>query len=705
MFSWTPYIFVRLVFFLILGIVCQLTFPFFHFSLYLAFGLGALLYGGLLFLPKLTQLKIRTLQGLLIGILTFLFAYIYTFHFNQKNLTSHILHQNEVEAYTAVVSAETEEKAKSFKTEVEVRKYKIKGKWQNGRGRILLYVRKEANFSQKLQYGDVLLISGQPQTADSPRNPQEFDYRQYLAYQNIFHQHYIRPIQLQIIDNQPPNWFYKYSLALRAYFTQTFKKLIPYEREYAIGVALILGVKEKMDDEVSQAYANTGLLHVLAVSGMHVVFIVFLLQKVFGWTQKVKYGNLIYCTLIISLLWIYAFITGLSASVLRAVVMFSFVALAQAFHKRSLIYNNLALSAFLLLLYNPFFITSVGFQLSYLAVWGIVYFNPIFSRWYEPNSWLLDQIWQIITVSLAAQLATFPLGLYYFHQFPNYFLLANLLIIPLSTVVLYAGVAVLLVSWIPYLNWLVAQVFIGGIWVMNQITFIIEDLPFALSNGLNISGLETILIYFFLIFFSLFFQLRRFSYLLWASSAFFLIIGMQTAQIIRQNQQEKLILYHLNKVRTFGLVKGREMLILSDSALWQNQGLFAYSLKPSMIAMGIRKTQYLDIRQPEKSNTHPFYQDLGKIGILQWNKYNYLIIKELLKYNELKIIQNLKFEGIIIQKNALRDVAQLQKTLPIKQLLLDASNGLWYSRKLNQEAQKLKIPCYAVQIAGAWVSR
>src|SRR5690606_29990590 len=172
----------------------------------------------------------------------------------------------------------------------------------------------------------------------------------------------------------------------------------------------------------------------------------------------------------------YAFITGLSPSVLRAVVMFSLVTVARTISRRPSIYNTLGIAAFFLLLYEPYYLLDVGFQLSFLAVLGIVYLQPLLYKTVTFDNWLLDKVWALFTISVAAQLITFPLCLLYFHQFPVYFWLANLVVVPLSALALYTGVAALAFSWIPFLSELVFQSHFWSIWFMNEFTIRVHQL-------------------------------------------------------------------------------------------------------------------------------------------------------------------------------------------------------------------------------------
>ena len=170
--------------------------------------------------------------------------------------------------------------------------------------------------------------------------------------------------------------------------------------------------------------------------------------------------------------------------------MFSFVALAIPAGRRTNIYNTLAASAFFILWYDPFLIMSVGFQLSYIAVLGIVYMQPALYNLWEPTNRLWDEVWKITCVSIAAQLATLPLGLLYFHQFPNYFLLSNLFVIPGSFVVLILGILILVVNVISPIASFLGMLLEWTIKALNVIVFTIEDFPFSLIENVYITTFQ-----------------------------------------------------------------------------------------------------------------------------------------------------------------------------------------------------------------------
>ncbi|NJO01523.1 MAG: ComEC family competence protein [Bacteroidia bacterium] len=470
--KWTPYIFVRLIFFLVAGILAAPFFSVNHQPLLMAlWGVSALSY---VIIRLLTARPWRVrysplLGGLALG-LVFGFGVLRVYQYQAIHSPQHIIHQDSLLAYQAKVVGSAEEKPRYSRVWLSVIRIKPTDseQWLKAQGYVLAYFRRDTTQSSpKWQYGDQLIIYGMPHRLEDPKNPDEFNYRAYLANKNIYHQHFINPQQYQLLERASGFTIMGLATHIRSYCAGLFRQFVHADQAYAIAVALVLGVRSDLDSSLQDAYAATGLMHVLSVSGLHVGFVVWLLNLALGRLREHPQGGYAYAGIILTILWAYACITGLSPSVLRAVTMFSFVVVGMAMRKRRSTYNTIAASAFGLLICDPFLVWSVGFQLSYLAVLGIIYLQPLIYRWVVLPNRFADYLWQLASVSLAAQFATFPLGIYYFHQFPNYFLLANLLVLPLVQFILYLGLALLMLAWLPLVNQVLGYLLTGMIEGIN----------------------------------------------------------------------------------------------------------------------------------------------------------------------------------------------------------------------------------------------
>jgi len=356
---------------------------------------------------------------------------------------------------------------------------------------------------------------------------------------------------------------------------------IPDNAELAIAKALILGDKADLDNPTKEVYAQAGAMHVLAVSGLHVGVIYLVLLSLLGQRNGRVTKPILVAIIVIPSLWAYAFITGLSPSVLRAVTMFSFLAMAQVFNRRSATFNTLAISALILLIVNPYMIMSVGFQLSYVAVIGIIFLYPIFENWFYPTSRIGRFFWQITALSLAAQLATSPLSALYFHRFPTYFLFSNLLVIPAAMLIVWGGLALLILGSISStLGIMLGKVLGLLIWLVNQSLLWLAKLPYADIHNLAPTILDTWMLYGLILFAFLFISLKRWAYYKFAALTVLLLSINFLYADIRTNSFRQIVFYSVNNSWAIDLVEDKNYLPLADSLLLTNKRKIDFLLNP-----------------------------------------------------------------------------------------------------------------------------
>ena len=312
------------------------------------------------------------------------------------------------------------------------------------RGKSILNVKKDA-LRSIFKVDDVFSTSATFSDINGALNPNQFDYKNYLEKQYIYHQISVDHHQLLPVSSKAHSVF-GFAARLRHRINS---KLVMYQfqpDERALINALLLGQRQDISPEIYDSYSKAGAIHILAISGLHVGIILLLLNTFLKPLEYLKHGKLIKTGLIVAILWSFAIVAGLSASVTRAVAMFSIVAIGMNLKRPTNIFNTLSVSMFFLLLFKPMFLFEVGFQMSYLAVISIVAFQPLFVRLYQPTFWPVKKLWQIFTVTLAAQLGVLPLSLFYFHQFPGLFFLSNLVIIPFLGVILGFGILIILLA-------------------------------------------------------------------------------------------------------------------------------------------------------------------------------------------------------------------------------------------------------------------
>lgn len=708
MLQWKTYAFCRFSLFFILGIILNVKLGFYFLeSTWFLSGFSILYLMVVFLLPKKYQLQVSSIKGAIAGVILTFLGIIHSQHFNQKNNPTNLYqYQGIISAYTGKIVSNTQIRAKTYKVELEISQVRIDSFWRNFSAKTLLYIRRDSTKTQllnQLKYGSELLITGNPDLIQFSGNPESFDYPQYLAYQNIFHQDFIESQEFQVLSKPKGFDIFKISIQIRNYLDQELARLLSSEQSYGVASALVLGIKSHLDDEITSAYAGAGMMHILAVSGLHVGIVVLILQTFFGKIRKTKSGKIIFAIVAVLLLWAYAFLTGLSASVMRAVVMFSILEIGRATGRNTNIYNSLAISALILLLYNPFFLFGVGFQLSYVAVLGIVYLFPKIYRWWDspPSFWnILDKAWQLVCISISAQLATFPLGLYYFHQFPNYFLLSNLLILPAIGIILGLGLATALLSQIPFLNQFLAFLLDHVLWLVNWIIQTIRDLPFAVSEGIYIHFWELLLIYACIISFLLTFEKRKFQYWAVLSFLFFVFISGRIWQNFKQQNQQKLIIFNIDKEANLNILKGKQNFFLADSTLLINPKNLNFATEAFWFKQGVNQPQILNW---QVSHSEITYENRMNFGILVWQGKRFLFIRKFLKKQEWKALSQLDFDYIVFQKNAIKDLEYIPETFKISFLIIDNSNSFYIEQKLSEQAQERKILFHSVREMGAFI--
>lgn len=353
---------------------------------------------------------------------------------------------------------------------------------------VVLFIRAEDNV---LEEGDVLLVAAEFERIKNPGNPGEFDAAFFWRSKGIRQMAFVGPDQFSFLYQEEKGWIPRTFDDTRLALKQMIKNHMSGD-ELAIALALILGDKSLLDTEVKNSFTNTGAMHVLAVSGLHVGIIMQILLFILGLFPRVfsKKSSII---LVVTLMWIYAALTGLSPSVLRAVFMFSILVLSQLTERNYDAMNTLFFTGFALCLIDPFMLLDIGFQLSFLAMMGIfLLYKPIEKLLYFDN-WIARKVWQGTAIGFAAQLMTTPLSLYYFHQFPNYFVLTNIGLMASSGIILGGGLFLFGFGWLHPLGKLTGWVLTVSVFLSLGFIRWVESLPGAVAYGFDLS-LLTVLI-------------------------------------------------------------------------------------------------------------------------------------------------------------------------------------------------------------------
>ena len=351
-------------------------------------------------------------------------------------------------------------------------------------GKSLLNIKKDSTRAA-YHVDDLLMITSNFERIKPPVNPNQFDYKNYLRKQYVYHQLFTDKYDILNLKSKQSSIF-GYADTIRTHINKTLSHYDFKPEELAIINALLLGQRQDMSKAIYNDYTNAGAVHILAVSGLHIGIILLLLHIGLRPVEQLKHGKKIKIILILLMLWSFAIIAGLSASVTRAVTMFSIVAIAMHLKRPTNIFNTLAISIFFLLAVKPMFLFEIGFQLSYAAVIAIVTIQPLLYSLWQPKWKGIDYFWKLFTVTIAAQFGVVPLSLYYFHQFPSLFFISNLAIIPCLGVILGLGILILVLAVLHILPQYLADLFGYSIstmnalvaWVSRQESFVFKNIAF-----------------------------------------------------------------------------------------------------------------------------------------------------------------------------------------------------------------------------------
>jgi competence protein ComEC len=546
---------------------------------------------------------------------------------------------------------------------------------QSTQGKLLCYLQKTEQ-AHKLKYGDIIVFNARLQDVTGPKNPSEFNYKRFLYFHQIFQQVYLQQSQWKFISSNHGNALFTFSYNLRDKLVEVFKFYLKDKRLVAVASALTVGYDDAIDMELIQAYASAGALHVLSVSGMHVGLVYAVLIFLLAFMDKYRKLKPLKYILLLFFLMFYAVLTGMSPSVMRSAAMLCFVVLGQWFGRTNLVYNTLTLSAIVLLCYNPFYITEVGFQLSYAAVFGIVFLHPLINKWYEPSTWFGRQIWTITSVSLAAQILTFPLGLLYFHQFPLLFIISNLIVIPCSTVVIFSGIALLIVSffngtififWISqFLTW----VLFAFISFINYVVLIIDSWTWCTINGITISIAETWLTYLIIFIGVAFLVQRKVQQLSLLLVCAIIIACMQLFESLQIINQKQLVVYCIKNQKAIDLIDGKTHHFIADSALVANKSKLLFHVMHYWWEIGVKPQQYESEQNAmsQKLVESRFYRSGNIINFC--NKKILLIDSTI---NHFKTTNPVKFDYAIISHCSVKQLKQTKEWAQCEQYIVDAS--------------------------------
>ena len=450
------------------------------------------------------------------------------------------------------------------------------------------------------------------------------------------------------------------------------------QEELGIIQALLLGQRQDISEEIYNNYAAAGVIHILAVSGLHVGIILWLLHKLFSPLERRKKGRVLKTIILIALLWLFAILAGLSPSVVRAVTMFSFVAVGLQIKRRTSVINTLFMSMMVLLLIRPQFIFEVGFQLSYLAVFSIVLLQPILYRLLEPKNKLIKYFWGLLTVTIAAQAGVLPLSLFYFHQFPGLFFISNLVILPFMGLILALGIVVMILALLNLLPEFLTEFYSFLISSLNNFVelmakkeeFLFQDIPFSGSQTIG----------FYLILAALYLLLKRITpkRILLVLSAV-LILQIIFYKEIYQSSAEEVVVFHKSRNTIIGKKTGQQLLLHHNLAeAPQNHNI----VRNYIVGENIHQSDSQGLQ-----NIYTIGEDIM------------LVIDSTGLYS----VEGLQPEYAVLTNSPKINLNRLLKILQPKIIIADGSNYRSYLERWEETCLKENIPFHATAKNGAFI--
>lgn len=623
-------------------------------------------------------------------------------HTTQKTTSNHPLHllQQDAEAalFTIRINEPPDFRESTVKLTAELLSLNDSLTLLPVKGNLLIYVQRDLQ-SEALQYGDMLLLKKAPEVVSPPQNPYQFDYRKHLSAKGIYHQVFLRPGEWAYLGKGKTNPIYRMGFRLRDHLLQTLKNNGLTGDEYAVASAILLGYDDHLPQHLRQGYAAAGAMHVLCVSGLHVGIIFMLFNFLLGFLKRGHWPRIIKTLLLLVSIWFYALLTGLSPSVSRASVMISFVLLSQLLNRRGNIYNSLAASALLLLIINPHTLFHIGFQLSYTAVLGIVLFQkPVHSLIFVKNR-RLDQLWEITALSFAAQLGTTPLAMYYFNQFPIYFWLSNLFLVPLSFLVIVAGMSLLLLSFIPYLSNILGMATSGLLWGLNYIIQGIESLPYSTIQGIYLTQTEALLMYIFLIFLLLMIFSRPRPYIIPSLLIVLVMFSSFAWRTVQNEQARKMLIYSVPNKRIYDFVQGRDHILLTDSSVLKNDFITGFNLEGYWTRAGLSNNpSYFSLN--DNLIDHPY---VYKNGLLLRFGPQHIALWAGKDPCQALTHDRFQIDLLIVTGNRSENLDELLKCYQFGQLVIDPSVPQWHRKKWLHALQEKNIPFFDVRENGAFI--
>jgi len=592
-----------------------------------------------------------------------------------------------------------EEKDKTYKLILTGLWEKRPAGWHPLRGRILLYVEKSSEVGD-VNPGDLMAFYCPLEQIEEPANPMEFDFRRYCYVHGIFWRGFLNELTWQQLERN--DHFHMNGCAERIRM-DLLSLIDDYNFQYQNLVSsLLLGYREQLEKQQKEAFAGSGAMHILAVSGLHVGIIYGMLIFLFKPFSNKRSG--LSFLLPVPCIWLYALLTGMTPSVSRAALMLSLYALSRYINRKTNLPNIIFFSAFIMILFDPKIIYSVSFQLSFMAVTGIAFVFPGLYAYFKTGNQLINKVTGLLCLSVSAQLFTIPLSLYYFHQFPHYFLITNLFVIPLAVLILYSGCMFFLFSFFRPMALFFAHIlnFLSGF--LQKVTNTISSLPFSETNNIGLDISDVILLYLFI--FSVIACLRYHSGRLLLLGLFMLLIitGKGCCEKVIQTKQKNFMVCSVEGATVLNLIDGLQNIVIASDTSQSCRDRIFYRLNTYWITTGLNEAEFYDLYQSRPNQSGHFYiikpeKFRNKLVLIQFFQMKIGILSGQPEFNR-EVRKQLQLDLLIINTSRSIDLLKIMNYIKPGMIIIDQNVPAWETKKLETTCVELNIPYHTIYSMG-----
>ncbi len=497
---------------------------------------------------------------------------------------------------SATLTTPLEEKENAYRAEAKLHQWdSAAASWISLSGNIIIYFSKTIQ-TDSVGFGSKIAFKRILDPIRSEGNPGGFNYKKFAADRGLFYSVFIEPADFLLPDSGYTTPILPWHIRARDFLLQNIRKYIPYDKCAGVAAALLCGYRGDMDKALVQQYAATGVAHIIAISGLHLGLIMQALTLIFNRIKPIRNRTRLTSAVIIILLWAFTLITGASPSVLRSALMFSVLLLGKVIGREGNSWNSLAASGFILLVGNPNLLFDVGFQLSYSAMLSIFMFSRPIAIWFEPESRVGQYVWTLISATIAAQVLTLPFVVYYFHQFPVYFILSNLIAVFLSTIALYVTVVLAVLVWfIPPVAIITGILVSYIIKIMNKSVAIIYSLPFSRIEHLYLSLSEAVWLMAIIFLLSAWLLLKSRACAVWALAFTVLFMVQREYSWYLHGRQKRLVVYNINRYTALDVIDGHTATFYGDTACLDSAWIFNNKIEPSRMYYKVNQTKTIPV--------------------------------------------------------------------------------------------------------------